>query len=106
MIGAACFVPTAVKGLSLVPASPTPPSGAELLNSDRMLMRQLLEEFDHVAIDSPPILGFADAPLLSHAAEGCVFVVEAEGAAVRGIKASPDGPSPFMHMCLAWCLSS
>jgi polysaccharide biosynthesis transport protein len=81
---------TKVKGLSLMPAGPTPPSAAELLSSDRMLMliRQLQESFDHVVVDAPPILGLADAPLLSRAVEGCVFVVEAEGVALRGIKAS------------------
>jgi polysaccharide biosynthesis transport protein len=81
-------VPTPLKGLSLLPAGPTPPSAAELLSSDRMLMlvRQLLEEFDHVVLDSPPILGLADAPLLARAVEGCVFVVEAEGVAIRGVK--------------------
>jgi polysaccharide biosynthesis transport protein len=84
------LLPTAVKGLSLMPAGPTPPSAAELLSSDRMLLlvRQVLENFDHVVVDSPPILGLADAPLLSRAVEGCVFVVEAEGVAVRGIKTS------------------
>ncbi len=83
-------VGTSIKGLSLMPAGPKPPSAAELLSSDRMLMlvRQLLEEFDHIVVDSPPILGLADAPLLSRAVEGCIFVVEAEGVAVRGIKSS------------------
>jgi polysaccharide biosynthesis transport protein len=82
--------PTNIKGVSLMPAGPTPPSAAELLSSDRMLLlvRQLLENFDHIVVDSPPILGLADAPLLSRAVEGCVFVVEAEGVAVRGVKAS------------------
>ena len=81
---------TSSKGLSLIPAGPRPPSAAELLSSDRMLMlvRQLLDHFDHVVIDSPPILGLADAPLLTRVVEGCVFVVEAEGVAVRGIKSS------------------
>ncbi len=81
---------TAIKGVKLMPAGPTPPSAAELLSSDRMLLlvRQLSEHFDHLVIDSPPILGIADAPLLSRAVEGCVFVAEADGVAVRGIKAS------------------
>uniref|UniRef100_UPI003593D748 GumC family protein n=1 Tax=Sphingorhabdus lacus TaxID=392610 RepID=UPI003593D748 len=81
---------TDIKGMSLLTAGPTPPSAAELLSSDRMLMlvKQLLEHYDHVVIDSPPILGLADAPLLSRAVEGCVFVAEAEGVAIRGIKAS------------------
>lgn len=81
---------TNTKGLQLLPAGPMPPSAAELLSSDRMLMlvRMLSEHFDHIVIDSPPILGLADAPLLSRAVEGCIFVVEAEGVAVRGLKAS------------------
>ncbi len=83
-------IETGVKGLSLIPAGPMPPSAAELLSSDRLalLVDELLKNFDHVVIDSPPILGLADAPLLSRAVEGCVFVAEAEGVAVRGIKAS------------------
>lgn len=82
--------PTSVKGLSQITAGPTPPSAAELLSSDRMrnLVQQLLEAYEHVVIDSPPILGLADAPLLSRAVEGCIFVVEAEGVAVRGLKVS------------------
>ena len=81
---------TSSKGLSMMPAGPTPPSASELLSSDRMamLIEQMLQHFDHVIIDSPPILGLADAPLLSRAVEGCVFVIEAEGVAVRGVKSS------------------
>ena len=81
-----------LKGLSIMSAGPTPPSAAELLSSDRMkqLIAELLGHFDHVVVDAPPILGLADAPLLSRAVEGCVFVVEAEGVAVRGIRASLD----------------
>ena len=78
------------KGLHLLPAGPMPPSASELLSSDRMLMllRQLVDHFDHIVVDAPPILGLADAPLLSRAVEGCIFVVEAEGVAVRGVKSA------------------
>jgi polysaccharide biosynthesis transport protein len=81
---------TDIKGLSILSAGPTPPSASELLSSDRMLIlvEQLLKHFDHVVVDSPPILGLADAPLLSRVVEGCIFVAEAEGVAVRGIKAA------------------
>jgi polysaccharide biosynthesis transport protein len=81
---------SAFKGLSLIAAGPMPPSAAELLSSDRMLvlMKQLTEKFDHVIVDAPPILGLADAPLLSRAVEGTIFVVEAEGVSVRGAKTS------------------
>ena len=77
-------------GLSFMTAGPTPPNAAELLSSNRigLLVRQALEEFDHVIVDSPPILGLADAPLLARAVEGCVFVIEAEGVPIRGIKSA------------------
>lgn len=81
---------TSTPGLSLMTAGPTPPSAAELLSSDRAanLIRQIGNEFDHVIIDSPPILGLADAPLLSRVVEGSVFVVQAAGVPLRAIKAS------------------
>ena len=34
--------------------------------------------FDVVLIDSPPVLGLADAPLLSALVDGVIFVVEAD----------------------------
>jgi polysaccharide biosynthesis transport protein len=81
---------TELKNLSLLTAGPTPPSAAELLSSDRMLLliRQLLDNYDHILVDAPPILGLADAPLLTRSVEGVVFVAEAEGVAIRGIKSS------------------
>jgi capsular exopolysaccharide synthesis family protein len=81
---------TKIKNLQLLPAGPAPPSAAELLSSDRMLnlVQNALAHCDHVVVDSAPILGLADAPLLTRAVEGCVFVAEAEGVAVRGIKAA------------------
>ena len=71
-------------------AGPSPPSAAELLSTDRLsrLIDLLDERFDHVVVDSPPILGLADAPLLSRAVEGVVFVVEADGVPVRGIRSA------------------
>lgn len=81
---------TPSRGVTLLPAGPTPPSAAELLSSDRItaLIRQATEEFDHVVIDSPPILGLADAPLLTRSVEGIVFVIEADSVPIRGIKTS------------------
>ncbi len=84
--------PTPFKGLAAMVAGPSPPSAAELLSTDRMhlIVQKLLGHFDHVVIDSPPVLGLTDAPLLGRAVEGCVFVIEAEGAAVRAIRSSLD----------------
>ena len=86
------IVPAQSNGPALMPAGPQPPSAAELLSSDRLesLVERLAEHFDHIVIDSPPVLGLADAPLIARAVEGCIYVVEAEGVAVRGIRSALD----------------
>lgn len=73
--------------LHVITTGPIPPSAAELLSTDRLivLVETLLRDFDHVVIDSPPMLGMADAPLISRAVEGCLFVIESEGTAIRGV---------------------
>lgn len=83
-------VDTEIPNLSLLPAGPMPPSAAELLSSSRIshLVKALASDFDHIVIDAPPLLGLADAPLLARSVEGCIFVAEAEGVAIRGIKAA------------------
>ncbi|MBA2919780.1 polysaccharide biosynthesis tyrosine autokinase [Sphingomonas sp. MAH-20] len=88
----ALMVPTSTPGLNLIPAGITPPNPAELLTSDRVvrLVAAVEAEFDHVVIDSPPLLGLADAPLLARAADGVVYVAEASGVPVRGIKAAVE----------------
>ena len=72
---------TTQDNLSFVPCGPLPPNPAELWGGDRL--RQLLAEarkhYDHVIIDGPPVLGFADAPLLAAAVEGTLFVIESRG---------------------------
>lgn len=66
-------------GLQAMAAGPQPPSAAELLTSDRFgtLLAMLRTDYDCVLIDSPPVLGLADAPLVSSRVEGCIFVAEA-----------------------------
>ena len=83
-------LPTPQAGLRFLPAGPTPPNAAELLSGERMrlLMREGGGDFDHIIVDSPPIMGLADAPLLSRSVEGCAFVVEAEGVPVRGLRSA------------------
>lgn len=83
-------VETSNRGVTVLPAGPTPPSAAELLSSDRLsvLVATMLEHYDHVVIDSPPVLGLADAPLIGRATEGCVYVIETGAVPLRGIKAS------------------
>lgn len=82
--------PTEYKGMSVLPAGPVPPSAAELLSGEGLarLLAEAVEAYDHVIIDSPPVLGLADAPLLARSVDGCVLVVESRGVAVRGVRSS------------------
>ena len=72
---------TSQENLFFVPCGPLPPNPAELWGGDRL--RQILanagNDFDHVVIDGPPVLGFADSPLLAASVSGVVFVVESRG---------------------------
>jgi capsular exopolysaccharide synthesis family protein len=65
--------------LSLLMAGKIPPNPAELLSGDAIarLIAEAAKRFDHVIVDGPPVLGLADAPLLSQAVEATVLVIEA-----------------------------
>lgn len=68
-------------GFHAITAGPIPPNAAELLTSDRLslLIGELLRRFDHVVIDSPPVMGLADAPLIGSRVEGVIYAVESHG---------------------------
>jgi capsular exopolysaccharide synthesis family protein len=63
--------------LSFLPSGPLPPNPSELLSS--MQMQKLLDRlgvlYDHVLIDSPPILLVADALELARVVDGVVLAV-------------------------------
>ena len=65
--------------LSMLMAGQIPPNPAELLSADAIirLIDEASKRYDHVIIDGPPVLGLADAPLLSRAVEATVLVIEA-----------------------------
>lgn len=68
--------PTEVPGLSIMPAGHSTPSPAELLSSSRLVkvLKDCRRLFDHVIVDAPPILGLADAVILSRIVDGVVLV--------------------------------
>jgi Mrp family chromosome partitioning ATPase len=62
----------------VITSGPIPPNPAELLAGDNLksLLKSAMGQCDHVLVDAPPVLGLADALLISMATEGTVFVVE------------------------------
>ena len=68
-------------GFAAMTAGPIPPNAAELLTGNRLslLIERLLEHYDHVIVDSPPVMGLADAPLIAGRVEGVIYAVESHG---------------------------
>jgi len=67
-----------IPNLSVLPCGPIPPNPAELISSDRMkdLLRNLSQQFDHILIDSPPLISVTDPVILSTMVDGSILVVQ------------------------------
>ena len=68
---------TSIPNLYLMPAGQYPLNPAELLGSERMkvALELLCQQFKHVIIDSPPVLGFTDSVILATVADAVVLIV-------------------------------
>ncbi len=68
------------RGFDVITSGPIPPSPSELLSSPRMaqILNLCSEDYEVVILDSPPVLGLADAPMLSALVDGTIFAVEAD----------------------------
>jgi capsular exopolysaccharide synthesis family protein len=83
LIGA-CTPPAAMQKtdiptLAFIASGPLPPNAADLLAGSRLVSLLSIgqEIFDLIVIDGPPVLGLADAQLLSSAASASLFIVGA-----------------------------
>lgn len=67
-----------IPNLSLLPCGPVPPNPAELISSSRMrdLLQLAADRYDHVLIDSPPLINVSDSLILSTLADGVILVVQ------------------------------
>ncbi|TWT21076.1 polysaccharide biosynthesis tyrosine autokinase [Luteimonas marina] len=76
--------------LKVVLAGPLPPNPAELLSGSRLLsmLTVAAERFDQVIIDGPPVLGIADAPILSNIAGGTLLVIQAGNTRIKTAQAA------------------
>jgi succinoglycan biosynthesis transport protein ExoP len=67
-----------IPNLFIMPAGPVPPNPSELLSSAKMriLVAELQDRFDHIIIDSPPVIHVTDALIISPHVDGVVLVVK------------------------------
>jgi tyrosine-protein kinase Etk/Wzc len=71
---------TEMGNLWIIPSGPIPPNPAELVQSQRMenLLTKLLEDFDYVLVDTPPIGLVTDGTTILKRADIALYVIRAD----------------------------
>jgi succinoglycan biosynthesis transport protein ExoP len=71
------FQPTGNPNLTFMSSGTVPPNPADILMSPRMgVMLQLCKKrYDMIIIDSPPVIGLSDAPILARQADATLLVI-------------------------------
>jgi tyrosine-protein kinase Etk/Wzc len=79
---------TTVPGLTFIPTGKIPPNPAELLLHKRFAncLNVLAPRFDHILIDSPPILAVADAMAIGQMAGATLMVLKSGSHPMREIE--------------------
>lgn len=75
----AALLPTAIEKLDLLTSGPVPPNPAELLSSLMLqsTVKRLLEQYDLIIFDTPPMLSVTDGQILANKCDGVVLVINA-----------------------------
>jgi succinoglycan biosynthesis transport protein ExoP len=71
---------TSTPGLRVLTSGPVPPNPFRLLNSQsaRQTILKVIEGADFVVVDTPPMLGLADARLISSLVDGTLMVISCQ----------------------------
>lgn len=71
-----------IADLHVLPLGPIPPNPVQILSSDLIhnFVEEMRQHYDIVILDSAPVMGLADAPMLSRVADHVVLIVEANRA--------------------------
>ncbi len=66
-----------IDNLHFLPSGSIPPNPAELISSEKMreLLQTLCKTYDHILIDSPPLINVTDPVILSTLVDGVMLVV-------------------------------
>ena len=81
------------ENLDCITAGEIPPNPAELLGSDEFsaLIEVLVEKYEYVIIDTPPITVVTDAMLVSRSSTGVVLVARKNMTTYKALDAAVDG---------------
>lgn len=87
------LVASEIEGLTLLPCGSIPPNPSEILNSDRFqkMLSMLTEKYDHVIIDSPPVMAVTDARILGAVCDYTVLVLRAEKSTRKSASEAAEG---------------
>jgi capsular exopolysaccharide synthesis family protein len=77
---------TAISGLDILPCGPIPANPSEILNSQTFadLLEQLKARYDHVLLDSPPVMPVTDARILAASCDATLLSLRAEKTTRKG----------------------
>jgi succinoglycan biosynthesis transport protein ExoP len=77
---------TVVPNLSVLPCGPIPANPSEILNSQAFadVLDQLVDRYDHVLLDSPPVLPVTDARIIAASCDATILAVRAEKSTRKG----------------------
>ena len=78
--------------LFILPAGTPPPNPAELLASSNMgeVIAEMLDQYDHVVIDTPPTLSVTDAVIMSTRADAVVLVIRSGQTTKQALRRARD----------------
>ena len=84
------FRATSTPNLTFMSAGTIPPNPADLLVSQKMAMTLhfCTRKYDLVIIDSPPVMGLSDAPILSRQADATLLVVSSKQVTRKAAKSA------------------
>lgn len=94
------------ESLSMIATGSSVPNTVNLLESQqmRLLIENLENQFDLVVVDSSPVMGLADAPIIAQYVQSVVFVVEAHETqkeiVLQSLKRLKDVQSPILGTVL------
>ncbi|MFH4931106.1 polysaccharide biosynthesis tyrosine autokinase [Staphylococcus cohnii] len=83
---------TKVENLSILTAGPTPPNPSELIASDQFdeIYNELLNDYDFIVIDTPPVNTVTDAQVYAQTIRNCALVIDAEKNNKNEVKKAKD----------------